>query len=85
MIGADTAPPTEAPALKMPTASARSLTGNHSLAALIAPGQLPASPKPSTARHTRNDPADLENACMMAANDHTTIDKTKPIRVPITS
>ena len=85
MIGTDTAPPTEAPELKMPTASARSFAGNHSLAALMAPGQFPASPKPSTPRHSWKAPALPEKACMIAAKDQTTIEKAKPSRVPIAS
>src|SRR5688500_15508435 len=35
------------PALKIPVANARSLRGNHSATVLIAPGKLPASPRPS--------------------------------------
>ena len=48
--GGDRAPPTAAPVLKIPMPSARSLAGNHSAIALAAPGQLPASPNPSTKR-----------------------------------
>src|SRR5687767_5663757 len=38
------------PALKIPVANARSLRGNHSATVLMAPGKLPASPRPSAKR-----------------------------------
>src|ERR1700688_1287680 len=39
--------PTEEPLLKMPEASARSRSGNHSATTLTPAGQFPASPMPS--------------------------------------
>ena len=86
MMGGDTAPPTAAPVLKIPMPSARSRTGNHSPTTFAAPGQLPASPKPSAAAEDR----ELAERCARSRarappSDHTTIEKTKPRRVPITS
>src|SRR5262245_47147549 len=85
MIGGDSAPPTAAPVLKIPIPSARSRTGNHSPTALAAPGQLPASPKPSTARQIQKPLALRTAACQSAAVDQITIEQVKPSRVPITS
>ena len=42
--------PSAVPALKMPTASARSRTGNHSVAALTPPGMTAASAAPRAKR-----------------------------------
>ncbi|MNE71766.1 hypothetical protein D3C80_1676660 [compost metagenome] len=47
MIGADITEPKEAPAPKIPCAIALSFAGNHSALLFVAPGQLPASEKPS--------------------------------------
>ncbi len=77
--------PTEAPAPKMPWPSARSRTGNHSAIALVAPGQLPASPTPSKARNRANDRALRATKCRPIDTDHTTIDSRKPMRVPSAS
>ena len=85
MIGGDTAPPMAAPVLKMPMPSARSRTGNHSPTTFAAPGQLPASPNPSTPRAILKPPAVRANACAMAAADQTTIEKMKPRRLPMRS
>ena len=43
-------PPRLAPPMAMPTASARSFGGNHSLTALAAPGKQAPSPNPSPNR-----------------------------------
>ncbi len=85
MIGGDTALPRAAPVLKMPIPRARSFTGNHSPTTFAAPGQLPASPKPSTPLNTLNIPAVVANACATAAPDQTTIENTNPRRVPMRS
>ena len=60
MMGGETALPTAAPVLKMPIPRARSFTGNPSPTTFAAPGQLPASPKPSTPSRT------LRAACTAA-------------------
>ena len=46
--------PTEAPALKMEVAKARSFFGKYSAVTLMAAGKLPASPMARTARQNRN-------------------------------
>ena len=46
--------PTDAPALNMAVAKARSFLGKYSAVTLIAAGKLPASPSASTQRHARN-------------------------------
>src|SRR5579885_1635506 len=60
--GANTAP-ILVPALKMPVASARSFSGNHSATLLIEAGKFPASPAPKKNRATPNDNALLASAC----------------------
>ncbi|CAI8173930.1 MAG: Uncharacterised protein [Bacteroidota bacterium] len=75
----------EAPALKIPCASARCFTGNHSPLLLTAPGHRPASPSPRRPRTTESVIMPLATAWAAAAKDQTTIDNTKPIRVPILS
>jgi len=52
----------DAPALKIPCAMARSLTGNHSPLLFTAPGQFPASPKPNKTLKTDNDTMPLAKA-----------------------
>ena len=79
--GGDSAPPTAAPVLKMPMPRARSRAGNHSAIAFAAPGQLPASPKPSTKRKKPKLAALPAAACAAAAIDQTTIEIVKPMRV----
>ena len=85
MIGGETALQSAAQVLKMRIQRARSLTGNHSPTTLAAPGQLPASPNPSTPRKTLNIPDVAAKACATAAPDQTTIEKTNPRRVPMRS
>ena len=46
--------PTEAPALKMDVAKARSFLGKYSAVVLMAAGKLPDSPKARMPRHSRN-------------------------------
>jgi hypothetical protein len=78
-------PPIAAPELKIPCAKARSLIGNHSALALVAPGQLPASATPSNPRNSEKLNRPLATACSIVAADQATIDRTKPSRVPIQS
>ena len=77
--------PTEAPELKIPWASARSLMGNHSALLLVAPGQFPASLTPSIARTSPSEATPRAAACSMIEIDQTTIARTNPRRVPIQS
>ena len=83
--GAETMAPIEAPALNTPWARARSRGGNHSALALTAPGQAPASVKPSMARKMLKDRIELAVACSMIEIDQVAIDTAKPIRTPILS
>ncbi len=85
MNGGESAPPTAAPVLKIPMPSARSRTGNHSAIAFAAPGQFPASPKPSTKRQDAKLVTVRAVAWAAAATDHTTIETAKPTRVPTAS
>src|SRR3546814_12725831 len=78
-------PPNEAPALKMPCASARSREGNQSALALAAPGQLPASLTPSVARRKTSSGIERTSACAAIDRDQTTTERVKPIRVPLES
>ena len=50
--------PTLLPALKIPTASARSRFGNHSATVFTEPGKFPDSPRPSAARAAPNPTAE---------------------------
>src|SRR5437773_1506527 len=50
MNGGATTPPTAVPALMMPMAVERSLTGNHSMTARVAAGKPPPSPTPNSSR-----------------------------------
>jgi hypothetical protein len=49
-------PPTAVPALTIPMAVERSLTGNHSATARVAAGKPPPSPMPSSSRLTASIP-----------------------------
>jgi len=78
-------PPSDAPALKIPCASARSREGNHSAFAFAAPGQLPASLIPSVARSTISKGIERTSAWAAIDSDQTTIEMVKPMRVPMAS
>src|SRR6185369_1497029 len=70
MTGGARMAPTADPLLKMPEASARSRSGNHSATTFTPPGQFPASPIPSRNRQTPRLTAPLAKACNSAAADH---------------
>ena len=72
--GASMAPKAE-PLLKMPLASARSRSGNHSATTLTPPGQLPASPIPSRNRNAPRLQGPVAKACSTAAPDHQTMQR----------
>ncbi len=83
--GAAAREPMAVPALKMPTASARSFIGNHSLTARTPPVKLPGSNAPSSSRKNENCPTVVASTCNMFATDQPVTNTTKPLRVPITS
>ena len=83
--GAATTEPNEAPAPKIPCAIARSFDGNHSALLLVAPGQLPASLKPSMALNMLNEKMDLAKACNAIDTLQALIEITIPILVPMAS
>ena len=70
------------PALKMPTARARSFTGNHSLTALTPAGMLAASVTPSSARKNASCGSERARACSMLAIDQPVANSISPRRVP---
>ncbi|OQB94896.1 MAG: hypothetical protein BWX84_00108 [Verrucomicrobia bacterium ADurb.Bin118] len=82
--GASTAPTFE-PALKIPTAKARSRRGNHSAVVLTAAGKLPDSPKPSKNRAMPKPNGVRASACPAAARLHSTSATAYPMRVPTRS
>ena len=55
IVAGATRAPTEAPALKIEVANARSFFGKYSAVVLIAAGKFPASPKARTARAAKNN------------------------------
>src|SRR6267142_2464824 len=77
--------PVFVPALKMPVASARSLFGNHSATALMAPGKFADSATPSRARAAENRAVVRANAWAMAARLHAITAAANPRRTPIRS
>src|ERR1700692_483087 len=81
-MGGAIADPSDEPALKIPTPSARCLGGNHSATALAAAGQLPGSLRPSRNRTAPNDQIPVVSACSMAAIDQVEMKTAKPRRVP---
>ena len=83
-IGATTAPML-VPELKMPTASARSLFGNHSATVLIDAGKFAASPTPSRKRTKPKVIALRAKAVPIAASDHQATAMPSPSFVPIRS
>ena len=74
MMGVAMTLPSAAPLLKIDMAKARSFTGNHSAQTLAAPGQLPASPRPSRKRKTLKPAAPRAVAWAMAAIDHSVME-----------
>jgi len=63
------------PSRAWPCPSTRSRTGNHFAITFAAPGQLPASPRPSRKRKMLSDPRPRANACAIAAADQGVIEK----------
>ena len=85
MTGGATTDPMEVPLLKMAMPRARWRMGNHSAMTLAAPGQLPASPRPSRKRKQFRLKRPVAKAWSMLATDQTTIEMLKPRRLPTRS
>ena len=64
-----TAAPIEEPLSNSATAQPLSRRGNHSETALVAPGQLPASPRPSRKRKKQNERSPPANDVSIAATE----------------
>jgi len=73
------------PALKIPIALPRSFAGNHSDIALVAAGQLPASPTPRRKRKTARLRTPRAKRWTKVAADHHTNMTANPHFVPIES
>ena len=82
MSGGATVAPMVAPMVKMPYASPRSRTGNHSESALGPTVQLPGSPMPSSSRHSPSVIIEVANAVPMLASDHQMMNAAMLTRVP---
>ena len=76
------AAPTAEPLSKSATARPRSLFGNHSETALVAPGQLAASPLPNRNRKKAKLRSPTANDVNMAATEYQITLNCKPRRVP---
>ena len=79
------AAPKEEPLSKSATAHPRSRRGNHSATALVAPGQLAASPAPSRKRKAQKLRSPLAKDVSMAASEYHSTPSVSPSRVPIRS
>src|SRR5262245_10162788 len=80
--GPATAPPTADPLSKIATAIPRSDFGNHSDTALVAPGQLAASPDPSRKRKARKLLKPVASDVAIATVEYHSTAKDNPRRVP---
>ena len=80
-----TAPPIAEPLSNSATAMPRSLAGNHSETALVAPGQFAASPAPSRNRNAQKLPRPLASDVSMAITEYHATARPRPRRVPSTS
>ena len=83
--GAATMPPIPDPLSKIATATPRSPAGNHSETALVADGQLPASPVPSRNRAAQKDQSPRQRECDIAATDQNAANNAMPQRTPMRS
>src|SRR5947209_15483282 len=77
-----TAPPTAEPLSNVATARPRSDSGNHSETALVAPGQLAASPAPSKNRNRAKLRRPMAAEVAMATSEYQSTAKERPRRVP---
>ena len=78
-------PPMAAPELKMPCAKARSLIGNHTALALVAPGQFPASDTPKRPRNSEKVNNELADGVQYGRQRPNTNgeDETEPYTDPV--
>ena len=76
------APPIEDPLSKRATAHPDSRRGNHSETALVAPGQLPASPRPSANRNPAKLRSPEASDVAIAATEYHSTARLRPARVP---
>src|SRR5262245_54827435 len=76
------AAPTDDPLSNSATAQPLSRRGNHSETALVAPGQLADSPRPSRKRNAQNDRKPVASDVAMAATEYSKTDRLRPRRVP---
>src|SRR5579864_1897600 len=76
--GGAKAEPSDEPALKIPTTSARWLAGNHSAVALAAAGQFPGSRIPRRKRAPASDHLPRTNPCSIAASDQVKMNAANP-------
>src|SRR5580765_3487900 len=76
------APPMDDPLSNRATAHPDSRLGNHSETAFVAPGQLPASPRPSAKRNAAKlrRPEAIDVA--IAATEYHNTERLRPVRVP---
>ena len=80
-----TAAPIAEPLSNSATARPRSLAGNHSETALVAPGQFAASPAPSRNRKAQKLPSPPASDVSMAVTEYHATARPSPRRVPSTS
>ena len=80
-----TAAPIAEPLSKSATAMPRSLAGNHSETALVAPGQFAASPAPNRNRNVQKPVRPLAIEVSMAISEYHATAMPSPRRVPTTS
>src|SRR6185436_12247098 len=76
------APPIDEPLSKRATAHPRSRLGNHSLTALVAAGQLAASPAPSRKRSEQKLAKPLAQEVTVAIVEYQSTARVRPLRVP---
>src|SRR3954447_535668 len=79
------APPIDDPLSNSATAHPLSRRGNHSDTAFVAPGQLPASPRPSAKRKPVKLARPPASEVAIAAQEYQATDRLSPLRVPSTS
>ena len=85
MSGGAIIPPRPVPALMMPMAVERSLTGNHSATARVAAGKPPPSPTPRSNRLVASMITPVAMPWLAHASDQKIMMISNPRRVPSTS
>src|SRR4029450_8979134 len=79
------AAPIDEPLSNRATAHPLSRLGNHSETAFVAPGQLAASPRPSTKRNVAKDRSPPAKDVSTAVTEYTATVRLSPTRVPTRS